>query len=86
MTVDFQNLEAKETEFLGAPAWRVTGYWEEPVISGVNRLGETTYPAEWLIFPCPESDYTWTILITARNPIDLPGLREMAGTFECPGQ
>ena len=86
MTVDYLDLEAKETEFQGTPAWRVTGYWEEPIITGVNRLGETTYPVEWLIFPCPESDYTWTILITARNPDDLPGLREMAGTFECPGQ
>jgi hypothetical protein len=86
MTVDYLDLAVEETVFQGAPTWRVFGYWKEPIIPGVNRLGETTYPAEWLIFPCPGSEYTWTILITARNSGDLPGLRDIARTFECPGQ
>jgi hypothetical protein len=84
MTVDYLDLKAEEKKFQGTPAWRIKGYWEEPIIARVNRLGETTYPVEWLLFTCPDSEYTWTILITARNPNDMPGLREIAGTFVCP--
>ena len=84
MTVAYLDLEAEPARFQDGKAWRIKGYWEEPIITGVNRLGETSYPVEWLIFPCPGSDFSWTILITARNPRDLPGLREMMGTFQCP--
>jgi hypothetical protein len=84
MTVDYLNLEAEKTAFQEISAWRIRGFWEEPITELVNQLGKTTYPVEWLIFPCPESKFTWTILITAWDPGDMPGLREVVGTFKCP--
>jgi len=84
MTVQYSNLEAGEIRFLDAPAWQITGQWEEPQTAGINQPTTNNYPVSWIIFPCPDSEYTWILLITSRDPGNMPELRSMLDTFQCP--
>ena len=84
MTVQYSNLEAGEIRFLDAPAWQITGQWEEPQTAGINQPKANNYPVSWIIFPCPDSEYTWTLLITSRDPGNMPDLRSILDTFQCP--
>jgi len=83
MTVEITDLVAEQTTFQDRPAWYVKGQWKEPEV-GVARPGTSHCPAEWLIFECPESDWLWTLLITANKGVNMEKLRTLRGMFKCP--
>ncbi len=83
MTVSYTDLEAEESSFLGRPAWLVSGRWVEP-LNSIGHPDSSTYPAEWIIFNCPGSDFSWTLLITSQKSSNIAELRSVLDTFQCP--
>ncbi|MCP4543248.1 MAG: hypothetical protein GY832_39545 [Chloroflexi bacterium] len=74
------NLAAQLTTFQDQPAWHVTGQFKE-TYTAESAPG---CPAEWLIFRCPDSDWLWTLVLSADRAAYMDYLRTVRGTFECP--
>lgn len=83
-SVAITRLAVQQISYQDRPAWHVTGLWAESDIGGQIRLGPSHHPIEWLIFECPESDWLWILVISAYRESDMPDLRSILGTFECP--
>jgi hypothetical protein len=71
---------AIRTTFQGFPAWKVVGQYRESYTANSAVLR----PAEWIIFQCPGSDWTWSLLITSDKSNYMNYLRSQRNTFICP--
>jgi len=74
------NPVAKAVTFQDQPAWQVIGWWKEYY----TAKAAPERPAEWLIFPCPGSDWLWSLAISTNYVVHMRNLRALQETFECP--
>jgi hypothetical protein len=80
MDIPATNLVMESASFRGWPAWRVTGYWESTPSNGNPPPGGLV---EWMVFPCPGSDWLWTVAIATNDAMCMDDLRTLRETFEC---
>jgi hypothetical protein len=74
------GLTAEPTVFQDRPAWHVIAQWKK----AYTTRSASSRPAEWLIFRCPDSDWLWTLAISADKTTYMDYLRGVRQTFECP--
>jgi hypothetical protein len=82
MDIPATNLVTEPVSFRGWPAWRVNGHWESTPANGNPPSGGLV---EWMVFPCPGSDWLWTVVIATNGEESyMDDLRTLRETFECP--
>jgi len=76
-----EDLAARALSFHGGPAWQVTGRWKSMPINDNPHPGGLV---EWLVFPCPGSDWLWSVVIASNQLSYMDELRALRESFECP--